>query len=77
MASEVREIATALSSLTSEDLRRRYDSAGLKASWPLTPYREDEDDEHIFGALERDFGRLTTCYRIAAARENAMLIAVI
>src|SRR6516165_4601800 len=55
---EVREISTALSSLTSEDLRRRYDPAGLKAGWLMTPVREDEDEEEVFTSLEYYFGLL-------------------
>jgi hypothetical protein len=73
-ADEVREISTALSSLTSEDLRRRYDPAGLKAGWPRTPVREDE--ERVFTSLEDYFWLLEAYYRIAAARANAMLIGV-
>jgi hypothetical protein len=74
---EVRGISTALSSLTSEDLRRRYDPAGLKAGWPMTPVREEEDEEEVFSSLEYYFGLLEAYYRIAAARANAMLIGVV
>ena len=74
---EVREISTALSSLTSEDLRRSYDPAGLKAGWRMTPVREDEDEEEVFTSLEYYFGLLQAYYRIAAARANAMLIGVV
>jgi Domain of unknown function (DUF1877) len=73
---EVREISTALSSLTSEDLRRRYDPAGLKASW-RTPVGWDEVEERVFTSLESYFGLLEAYYRIASVRANAMLIGVI
>jgi hypothetical protein len=32
-----REISKALASVTREDLRGRYEPAGLKAAWPSTP----------------------------------------
>ena len=76
-ADEVREISSALSSLTSEDLRRRYDPAGLKAGWPRTPVKENEDEERVFTSLEYYFWLLEAYYRIAAARANAMPIGVI
>jgi Domain of unknown function (DUF1877) len=75
-ADEVREISTALSSLTREDLRHRYDPAGLKADRLSTPVSRDEDEERIFTGLEYYFELLTVYYRIAAARANAMLIGV-
>jgi hypothetical protein len=75
-ADEVREISSALSSLTSEDLRRRYAPAELKAGWPGTAVR-DGDDERVFNELEHYFQLLEAYYRIAAARGNAMLIGVI
>jgi hypothetical protein len=75
-ADEVREISTVLSSLTSEDLRSRYDPAGLKASWPRTPISAD-DEERVFTGLEYYFWLLEAYYRIAAARANAMLIGVV
>jgi hypothetical protein len=75
-ADEVHEISTALSSLTSEDLRRRYDPAGLKASW-RTSVCWDEDEERVFTGLETYFWLLEAYYRIAAARANAMLIGLI
>jgi Domain of unknown function (DUF1877) len=76
-ANEVREISTALSSLMSEDLRQRYDPAGLKADRLSTQVSWDEDEEFIFTGLEYYFELLTVYYRIAAARANAMLIGVI
>jgi len=76
-AEEVREISAALSSLTSEDLRRRYAPAELKAGWPKTPVRKDEDDERVFTGLEHSFRLLETYYGIAASRGNAMLIGVV
>jgi hypothetical protein len=72
-ADEVREISTALSSLTSEDLRPRYDPAGLKAG--STPVGWDE--ERVFARVESYFFLLEAYYRIAAARANAMPIGVI
>ena len=76
-ADEVREISTALSALTREDLRRRYAPASLKAGWPQTPVVEAEDDEAVFTELVGYFNRLATYYRLAAARGNAMLIGVV
>jgi hypothetical protein len=76
-ADEVREIATALSALTSDDLRRRHRPADLKAGWPTTPVSEDEDDEEVFTELEACFRLLGTFYRIAVARGNAILIGVV
>jgi hypothetical protein len=76
-AEEVQEIATALASVTHEDLQRRYDPAGLKAGWPLTPVDDEEDEENLFSGLESYFQLLVTYYRIAAARGNAMLIGVV
>ena len=76
-ADEVREISAALASVTREDLRCRYDPAGLKAAWPSTPVDNDEDEEDIFKTLEGHFQLLVTYYRVAATRGNAMLIGVI
>ena len=76
-ADEVREISAALSSLTSEDLRRRYDPVGLKAGWPKTPVCQDEDEERVFTGLESYYWLLEAYYRIAAARATAMLVGVI
>jgi hypothetical protein len=76
-AEEVREISTALASVTHEDLRRRYDPADLKAGWPLTPVDDEEDEESVFSELESYFQLLVAYYRIAAARGNAMLIGVV
>ena len=76
-ADEVREISAALASLTREDLRRRYDPAGLKAGWPMTPVTDEEDEESVFNELEGYFQLLVTYYRIAAVRGNAMLIGVV
>ncbi len=76
-AEEVREISTALASVTHEELRRRYDPAGLKAGWPSTPVDDEEDEESVFIELESYFQLLVAYYRIAAARENAVLIGVI
>jgi hypothetical protein len=76
-AEEVREISIALASVTHEDLRRRYDPAGLRAGWPLTPVDDQEDEESVFSELEGYFRLLVAYYRIAAARGNAMLIGVV
>jgi hypothetical protein len=76
-AEEVREISTALASVTIEDLRRRYDPAALKAGWPLTPVGDRDDEERVFNELKGYFRLLVTYYRIASARGNAMLIGVI
>ena len=71
------ERSRALASVTHEDLRRRYDPAGLKAAWPSTPVDDQEDEESVFGELESHFQLLVAYYRIAAARGNAMLIGVV
>jgi hypothetical protein len=76
-ADEVREISAALSALTHDELRRRYDPAALKATWPATPIADDEDEEELFDGLVRSFDLLATYYEIAATRGNAMLIAVV
>ena len=74
---EVQEIATALASVTHEDLGRRYDPAGLKAGGFMTPIHYDEDDDEIFSELVSHFELLVLYYRIAASRGNAMMIGVV
>lgn len=72
-ADEVWEISSALSALTHEELRRRYDPAKLKAHW----HDEDDDDEYVLALLLSGFDDLALYFRLAAARGNAMLIGIV
>jgi hypothetical protein len=76
-ADQVRESSAALSALTPEELRRRFDPSGLKAAWLETSVNEDDDDEDLFEELARYVDLLIAIYRIAAAHGNAMLIVVV
>ena len=66
-ADEVREISAALSSLSREDLRRRFDHVRRH-------FNEEVLTEEDYLFLVNLFDALAAYYRIAAARGNAMLL---
>ncbi len=78
-ADEVREIASALSLLTRDELLRRYraPSGRMRSVYDAAMKRDLADDVLDEGTFDRLVGLanlLATYYRIASARGNAMLI---
>ena len=74
---EVHESSDALAALTTDELWRRFDPAGIKDEYMWTGVADDEDDEDIFTELSGYCELLAAFYRIAAARGDAVLIGVV
>ncbi len=72
---EVRTVSAALSAITTEELRRRFDPAAFEAA-EVYPNVWDEDPDDLFEEIESYFSGLVAYYRDAASRGNAMLCAI-
>jgi hypothetical protein len=72
-AHEVREVSDALSVITPDYLRRRFDPAALRAEFS-TGLDEDVGEETLFAKLLGYFELLVPFYRIAARRGDAVLM---
>jgi hypothetical protein len=72
---EVRSVSAALSTITTEELRRRFDPEALEAA-QIYPNVWDEDPDDLFEEIESYFSELVAYYRDAASRGNAMLCAI-
>ena len=71
--SDVKEVATALSALTHEELHGRFDPAKFAAA-DIYPAVWDESREELFSELMMYFDELVGFYREAARCGNAVLI---
>ena len=71
---EVRAVLDALSALTHEELRRRFDPAKFAAAGIDPASNRDDDREQLFSGLTTDFDHLVAFYEGAARCGNAVLI---
>jgi hypothetical protein len=82
-ADEVREIAGAFEALTREELRRRFEDpngpmkTGYKKFLKRRFHSPETLDDALFDELSGYAEVLATYYRIATARSNAMLLALV
>jgi hypothetical protein len=72
---EVRTVSAALATITTEELRRRFDPEAFEAA-EIYPGVWDEDPDELFEEIESYFSGLVAYYRDAASRGNAMLCAI-
>jgi hypothetical protein len=76
MPDEVREVSAALSAITHEELRRRFDPADPRAELIYFPMDDPEEEERFFNELVTYFDQLSIFYREAAKRNQAILIGI-